>query len=115
MQYAKNQQVEVLVDRNNVHRGWGPNNPVQDWQWTPATVMNYYPQYNNMSPKVVCLVARHPFVEFPVFPVDAGWGTPLTHTVDIHKVRPLEGDVAAGFPVIRRLRGPWGQGQQLPW
>jgi len=87
MPYAKGQQVEVLVDRNNLHP-WRIN-PTQNWQWTPAVVTNYV----DMPPRVWCIVASPPYVCYPLF--TSSWQT--THSFDSTNVRPLGGDVAGGF------------------
>ena len=91
MRYARDQQVEVLIDRNNLHYPWQRYNPITYWQWTPAVVTHYY----DNPPRVDCLVASHPFVQFPVH--FSSWQT--TRKIDIANVRPLEADVAAGFGV----------------
>ena len=90
MRYAYGQQVEVLIDRNNQHP-WQRYNPIQYWQWTPAVVRHYY----DNPPHVECIIASHPFVQFPDH--SRSWQT--TQKFDIAEVRPLEADAAAGFGV----------------
>eukprot|EP00957_Ditylum_brightwellii_P094807 7219752-Ditylum_brightwellii.AAC.1 len=88
MPYTEGQQVEVWIDRNNLHP-WCIN-PTQNWQWTPALVTIYY--YN--PPCVRCLVASPPYVCYPVFTSSLE----TTHSIDIANMMPL-GDAAAGFGV----------------
>eukprot|EP00957_Ditylum_brightwellii_P011555 873561-Ditylum_brightwellii.AAC.1 len=63
----------------------------QQVEWTPAVVTHYY----DNPPHVVCLVASHPFVQFPV--LFSSWQT--TRKIDIANMRPLEVDAAAGIGV----------------
>eukprot|EP00957_Ditylum_brightwellii_P088735 6757574-Ditylum_brightwellii.AAC.1 len=87
MPYARGQQVKVWIDQN-YPTAWH-NNPTSNWQWMPAVVSHYV----DMPPHVTCIVASHLCMKHPI--LTNVWQT--TQTFNSADVRPLSGDVRAGF------------------
>eukprot|EP00957_Ditylum_brightwellii_P186748 14220209-Ditylum_brightwellii.AAC.1 len=87
MPYTRGQQVEVWIDQNNPTACH--NNPISNWQWTPAVVIYYV----DTPPCVTCIVASWPYMQHPI--LTSVWQT--TQTFNSADVRPLGGDAGAGF------------------